>query len=167
LAIFEAKVKFADFYQQSKMPPAKVPAMAKEKKQHLNQLSSLTSRPKRNTKLTRQSKLFKAIIKAILDKKGEDVISLDLRNIPEASADFFIICQAGNATQLKAIADHIDDVVKIETGENPYKREGYQHAKWILVDYVNVVAHVMHADTRKFYQLEEMWSDAGLLEHES
>lgn len=102
----------------------------------------------------------------MLQKKGEDIISLDLRNIPEASADFFVICHADNATQLKAIADHIEDLVKQQTGETVYHREGYQHARWILVDYVNIVAHVMHSETRKFYQLEEMWSDAGMEEHQ-
>jgi ribosome-associated protein len=132
----------------------------------LNQLSSLTSRPRKNTKLTRQSRIFKAIIKAILDKKGENVLSLDMRNIPEAVADFFVICHADNATQVKAIADNIEDAVKAETGEDPYKREGYHNAKWILVDYVNIVVHVMHSDSRKFYRLEEMWSDAEQQEHE-
>lgn len=132
----------------------------------MNQVSSNTSRPKPKTRLTRQSRIFKTIIKAILDKKGEDVISLDMRRIPEAVADFLVICHADNATQVKAIADHVEDLVKAETGEFPYKREGYQHAKWILVDFVNIVVHVMHADARKFYRLEEMWNDAGLQEHQ-
>ncbi len=116
-------------------------------------------------RLTRQSKLFKSIIKGIHDKKGENVVSLDLRKVHEAVADFFIICQASNPNQVKAIADSVQEKVKTETGEIPYKYEGFHHAKWVLIDYVNVLVHVMQPEPRAFYQLEEMWSDAPLMEH--
>lgn len=116
-------------------------------------------------KLTRTSKIFKTIIQAIHDKKGENVLSLDLRKIPEAVSDFFIICEANNSTQLKAIADYIEYEVKEKCGENPYKHEGKQAMQWILIDYVNIVVHVMMPEPRKFYQLEEMWSDAPAMEH--
>ena len=132
----------------------------------MNKLNELTTR-KKNTvvRLTRSSKIFKTIINAIHEKKGENIISLDLRKIPEAVADFFIICQANSNTQLKAIADFIEFDVKEKCGENAYKHEGRQAQQWILIDYVNVVVHIMLPDTRKFYQLEEMWSDAHGVEH--
>jgi ribosome-associated protein len=132
----------------------------------LNQLQALESRTKSVTRLTRSSRVFKTIVKAIQEKKGEKIVSLDLRKIHEAVADFFIICEATTTTQVKGIADHIQDLLKEECGEIAFKHEGYQHAKWILIDYVNIVVHVMQPETRKFYQLEEMWSDAGLVEHE-
>lgn len=132
----------------------------------MNNLEALKSRKKNSlTRLTRSSKIFKAIIHAIHEKKGENVLSLDLRKIPEAVADFFIICQASNPTQLKAIADFIEYDVKEKTGETVYKHEGRQSLQWILIDYVNVVVHVMLPEPRKFYQLEEMWSDAPAMEH--
>ena len=132
----------------------------------MNNLDALKSRKKNSlTRLTRSSKIFKAIIHAIHEKKGENVVSLDLRKIPEAVADFFIICEANNSTQLKAIADYIEYDVKEKTGELVYKHEGKQGLQWILIDYVNVVVHVMLTETRKFYQLEEMWSDAPAMEH--
>lgn len=118
------------------------------------------------TKITRNSKIFKTIIQAILDKKGEHIISLDLRKIHEAAADFFIICEATSTTQVKAIADFIEDQVKQFCGESPYKQEGKQVAQWVLIDYINIVVHVMHPESRKFYQLEEMWSDAVAQTHE-
>lgn len=118
------------------------------------------------TKITRNSKIFKTIIQAILDKKGEHIISLDLRKIHEAAADFFIICEATSTTQVKAIADFIEDQVKQICGESPYKQEGKQVAQWVLIDYINIVVHVMHPESRKFYQLEEMWSDAVAQTHE-
>jgi ribosome-associated protein len=132
----------------------------------LNNLEVLQSRKKNSlTRLSRNSKIFKVIINAIHEKKGENVLSLDLRKIPEAVADFFIICQATNSTQLKAIADFIEFDVKEKTGELSYKHEGRQGEQWILIDYVNIVVHIMMPDTRKFYQLEEMWSDAPGMEH--
>lgn len=123
-------------------------------------LSVLKSREKSTiTRLTRNSKIFKTIIKAILDKKGENIVSLDLRKIPEASADFFIVCEASSTTQVKAICDSVEDLVRIDCGELPYKHEGKQALQWVLIDYVNVVVHIMHPEARKFYRLEEMWSD--------
>jgi ribosome-associated protein len=131
----------------------------------LNNLTVLNERKKSITRLTKSSKIIKTIISAIQDKKGEKIVSLDLRKIPEAVADFFIICQANSNVQLKAIADNIEEEVKDKCGEKPYKHEGRQAQQWILVDYVNVVVHIMLPEPRKFYQLEEMWSDATVLEH--
>ena len=133
----------------------------------MNNLNALNTR-KKNTivRVTRNSKIFKTIIHAIQEKKGEHIVSLDLRKIPEAVADFFIICQCSNTTQLRAIADFIETDVKEKCLETAYKHEGRQGQQWILIDYVNVVVHVMLPEPRKFYQLEEMWSDAPLMEHE-
>ena len=127
----------------------------------MEQLASLTNRKKKSAaRLTKNSKIIKTIIAAIQEKKGEHIISLDLRKINEAVADFFIVCEAGNQPQIKAIADNVEDRVKEKCGETPYHQEGRQKLQWVLVDYVNVVVHVMLSETRKFYRLEEMWSDA-------
>lgn len=128
----------------------------------MEQLSILTTRRKRSSagRLTRNSKLLKSIIHAIQEKKGENIISLDLRKIPEAVADFFIVCEAQSTTQVKAIADYIEFYTKENIKEIPYRTEGQQTGHWVLIDYVNVVVHVMQPETRKFYKLEEMWGDA-------
>ena len=132
----------------------------------MNNLTLLADRKKSTIKkLTKSSKIIKAIIHAIQEKKGNNIVSLDLRKIPEAVADFFIICEATNSTQLKAIADFVEEDVKKKCGETAYKHEGRQAQQWILIDYVNVVVHIMMPDTRKFYRLEEMWSDASVTEH--
>lgn len=132
----------------------------------MNNLTVLANRKKNSpTRLTRNSKILKTIVKAIQEKKGEKTISLDLRKIPEAVSDFFIICEATNSTQLKAIADSVEYEVKQNCGELPYKHEGRQGEQWILIDYVNIVVHVMLPEPRKFYSLEEMWSDAPSMEH--
>jgi ribosome-associated protein len=131
----------------------------------LEQLSVLGTRTKGITKLTRSSKIFKTIIKAILDKKGEEIVSLDLRKIPEAVADFFIICEASSTTQVKAIGDFIEYEVKENCSENPYKHEGKSTAQWVLIDYVTIVVHIMHPEARRFYRIEDMWSDAPSQTH--
>lgn len=127
-------------------------------------LEVLASRKKGAARLNRNSKILKSIIKAIQEKKGENTVSLDLRKIPEAVADFFIICEANNQPQIRAIADSVEDFVKKNCGENPYRHEGKQNLQWVLIDYVNVVVHIMMPEQRKFYKLEEMWSDAPLEE---
>lgn len=132
----------------------------------MEQLSKLVNRkPNSVSRLTRNSKIFKTIIHAIQQKKGENIVSLDLRKIPEAVTDFFIICQASSTTQVRAIADHVELLVKEQCQETPFRHEGQQAAQWVLVDYINVVVHVMQEETRNFYKLEEMWSDAQVTDH--
>ncbi len=130
----------------------------------LTQLDVLTKRKKTVTRLTRNSKIFKSIIKAIQDKKGENIISLDLRKIDEAVTDFFIVCEASNQPQIRAIADSIIMDVKNNCDDIPFQHEGKEKLQWVLIDYVNIVVHIMLPETRRFYKLEEMWSDAVLEE---
>lgn len=125
----------------------------------------LTKRKRSVVRLTRNSKIFKTIIRAIQEKKGENIVSLDLRKIQEAVADFFIICEANNQPQIKAIAEYVEEQVKKQSHERPYHHEGKGNMQWVLIDYINVVVHIMMPETRKFYKLEEMWSDAVLDEH--
>ena len=125
-----------------------------------------TRKPKRAARLTKNSKFFKTIIQAIQEKKGERIVSLDLRKIHEAVADYFIICEASSHTQVKAIADFVEVEVKQACGELQYKHEGIQALQWVLIDYVNVVVHVMLPESRRFYKLEDMWSDGGSEEHD-
>jgi ribosome-associated protein len=134
-----------------------------QKQIHLTAPHVLAARRNGISRVTKSSKILKTITKAIQDKKGENIVSLDLRKIPEAIAEFFIVCEAGSHVQVKAIAERVEDLVKRECGENPYKVEGYQALQWVLIDYVNIVVHVFLAETRRFYRLEEMWSD-GVLE---
>jgi len=133
----------------------------------LSTLPVLNSRAKEKVvaRINRNSKLFKTILQALTDKKASHIVSLDLRKIPEAVADFFVICEASSTTQVKAIADHVEYSVREACKEAPYRHEGTQALQWVLVDYVNVVVHIFQPETRKFYRLEEMWSDASVLEH--
>jgi len=129
-------------------------------------LSVLATRKKKTARLTKNSKLIKTIINAIQEKKGENIISLDLRKVNEAVADFFIICEASNQPQVRAISEFVEEEIKKHCDEYPYRHEGLKNLQWVLIDYVNVVVHVMLSETRKFYKLEEMWSDGAVEEHE-
>ena len=100
------------------------------------------------------------IVKAIQEKKGNRIKLMDLREIDSAVTDFFVICSAQSDTQVDAIFRSIDEVVKKELGMDPYQIEGTDYSNWILLDYVDVVAHVFKEEIRTFYKLEDLWADA-------
>lgn len=128
----------------------------------MEQISKVANSSTKSTirRLNKNSRILKSIIHAIEEKKGEHIVLLDLRRIPEAVADFFIVCEASSSIQVRAIADYVEYHVKEQLAEIPYRHEGMQSAQWVLIDYVNVVVHVMLPESRRFYRLEEMWSDA-------
>ena len=99
-----------------------------------------------------------AIAKAALDKKGEDVMVLDVRGLT-SYADYFVVVTAESDRQASAIADHLEQTMK-EQGVSKVGVEGYESGRWILVDYGDVVAHVMNRESRGFYDLEGLWADA-------
>lgn len=96
---------------------------------------------------------------AILDKKGRDVISLDLRKIKDTASDFFIVTHGDSNTQVKAIYNSVIDGA-LKKGFKPYHTEGIRNSEWVIVDFVDVVVHIFHRDKRDFYGLEDLWSDA-------
>jgi len=104
--------------------------------------------------------LAESVVRGILEKKGSNVRWLDLRGIENAVCDYFVICEANSNTQVEAIADSVEDTVKKELNQRPYRSEGWENALWILIDYVNVVVHVFERETRYFYNLESLWADA-------
>lgn len=106
--------------------------------------------------------LAKKISKLMLDKKAEEVKILDIRNLTTV-ADYFVVCSASSDTQVKAIADHISKETK-KMDERPWHSEGYTNMNWILLDFVDVVAHIFITDVRKFYNLEGLWADAEVTE---
>ncbi|MDA9181670.1 ribosome silencing factor [bacterium] len=105
------------------------------------------------------------IIDAIQDIKGKNIVSLDLRNLAEAPADFFIICEGDSTTQVSALAGNVIKRVKDELGVIPGNREGMINAKWVLVDYFNTIVHIFYPETRQFYDLEDLWNDAEITEY--
>ena len=115
---------------------------------------------KQNNKKDESAVLADVVVKGILEKKGKNVICLDLKNISTAVCDYFIICEADSSTQVESIAKSVDHEVKKTLDENPYHSEGFENAEWILIDYINVVVHIFQKDAREFYNLESLWADA-------
>ena len=109
---------------------------------------------------TSSRQLSELAIAGLLEKKGEDIVVLDLSDIDGAVSDFFIICHGNNRPQVEALVDSVDETVKKATGQNPYHVEGVQNAEWVLIDYVDIVVHVFREETRRFFRLEELWGDA-------
>jgi ribosome-associated protein len=107
------------------------------------------------------------IIDAIQDIKGKNIVKLDLRKLNDRPTDFFIICEGDSSTQVKAISDSIGRKIKDKMGLNPTHREGVEGAKWVLVDYFETVVHVFYPETREFYDIEELWSDASVTNYEN
>lgn len=120
---------------------------------------------KRPPELTLRSKIMKSILFAIREKKGTDIVSLNLKKIPQSVSDYFILCSATNHIQLKAIADYIEETVWKECGQKPYKTDGHKGQQWIVLDYIDIVIHCMLPELRNTYNLEELWHDAQRKEH--
>jgi ribosome-associated protein len=102
--------------------------------------------------------LARKIAEAALTKKASDVIVMDLRKL-HAPADYFVLCSADSDTHVKAVADGIRDLLE-KSGVSVWHQEGYRSLQWVLLDYVDVVAHVFHKEIRSFYNLERLWRDA-------
>jgi ribosome-associated protein len=111
--------------------------------------------------------LIDLIIDSIQDIKGKNIVKLDLRELDSSPTDYFIICEGDSNTQIKAIASNINKRVKQELNVYPSSREGIEDSNWVLVDYFDVVVHVFYPATRKFYDLEDLWSDAKFTEYEN
>ena len=101
--------------------------------------------------------LDKAICEAASDKKARDIVSMDMRELTP-TCDYFVVCSANTATQVRAIADNIEEKLA-EQGESFLHKEGYREGEWILMDYGDVVFHLFDRESRSFYDLERIWRD--------
>jgi ribosome-associated protein len=111
-------------------------------------------------------KLSQAIVKGMQEKKAIDIVVMDLRKVKNAVADFFVLCSGSSDKQIDAIAESIDQEVYKAMKENPWHTEGKNNKEWMLLDYINVVAHVFRKDRRTFFALEKLWGDAEITEIE-
>ncbi len=107
-------------------------------------------------------KLIETIVGAIQDKKGKDIVSLDLSGFDGAICSHFVVCNADSTTQVTAIADSVEQAVEEKLGEKVWRVEGKQTGLWVAMDYMDVVVHIFTTELRSFYKLEELWADAPL-----
>lgn len=110
--------------------------------------------------------LLYCIVEGIREIKGKDITVLDLRKIQNAVCEYYVICTGDSNTHVAAIADGLAEHVRIKMNEKPWHTEGLSNADWVLVDYVSIAVHVFRKETREFYDLESLWADAIITEHE-
>ncbi len=116
-------------------------------------------RPKKESTKEQTMSLLDAIVDGMKEKKAKNITIINLSKLEHRVADYFVICDADSTTHVHAIADSLEECVMKNTKERPYHSEGYQNAEWILVDYVNIVAHIFMRETREFYNIEGLWAD--------
>lgn len=128
--------------------------MSKTSPQADQQFTSVNDR-----KTADSDKLIEVITEALLDRKAEDIIVLDVHELTTL-ADKFIICHANTDVQIKAIADNVNKETNENLNEKAWKEEGRETRRWVILDYVNVVVHIFKKELRDYYALERMWNDA-------
>ena len=102
------------------------------------------------------------IIKGILEKKGHEVVCIDLSQVENAICDCFVICHGDSSTQVNAIAESVEKETTEQLSMRPYSVEGKGNAEWVLLDYGQAIVHVFQKPFRKHYQLEELWGDGKI-----
>ncbi len=107
-------------------------------------------------------RLAELVVKGMQEKKAADIVVINLKSLKNAVSDYFVIASATSDTQLDAIATSIEEEVFKLAGQNPWQSEGRTNNEWVLLDYVDVVAHIFLKDKREFYALEELWGDASI-----
>ena len=103
---------------------------------------------------------LKVIADAMLEKKAQEVVSLDLRPIGTAISDFFMVCNADSAPAVVAIADNIEERMIEKCRRKVLRTQGKENAFWVILDYGDIVVHVFQTPYRSFYRLEDLWADA-------
>ena len=112
-------------------------------------------------------RLINTIVEGIQDKKGKDIVSLDLTGFDGAICSHFVVCNADSTAQVAAIADGIEEKVFETLKEWPWRVEGKQTGLWVALDYVDVIVHIFQSELRDYYRLEELWADAPMIKYES
>ncbi|MFH0896360.1 MAG: ribosome silencing factor [Bacteroidota bacterium] len=106
--------------------------------------------------------LTNLVVKALLDKKGNDIVTMNMKPLPSSVCDCFVICHGNSKTQVDALAESVIATVKKEMGVFTTHKEGFENSEWILLDYFDVVVHIFQEEFRGFYQLEKLWADAEM-----
>ncbi|MGH2623518.1 MAG: ribosome silencing factor [Sphingobacterium sp.] len=119
----------------------------------------------KNTLLS--EKLADVVIHGMQEKKGNDIVRLDMREINGALSDYFVICHADSHVQVNAIAKSVEEEVYKAFQQDPWQREGLGNGEWILLDFVDVVVHIFMTEKRAHYRIEDLWGDAQVSNYQS
>ncbi len=127
-----------------------------------NKKKTSTRRPKKSSSPKQTSTLLDSVVEGMQERKAKNIVILNLSEIENRVTDYFVICDADSNTHVNSIADSIEDTVLKLTGEKAYHTEGRQNGEWILIDYINIVAHVFLREAREHYNIEGLWGDAQI-----
>lgn len=114
----------------------------------------------KDTKTQLSGKLAEAAVLGMQEKKGNDIVRLDMRSIHATLSDYFVICHADSTIQVNAIAKSVEEEVFKAFGQDPWRKEGHANGEWILLDFVDVVVHIFKTEKRSHYGIEDLWGDA-------
>jgi len=112
--------------------------------------------------LTFQGNLEELIIQALIEKKGEQIICIDLKAMRHVLFDYFIICTGNSKPHMETLSDFVQEITKKQAGIKPAYVEGRANGEWILLDYFNIIVHIFQPEIRQFYNIESLWSDAPI-----
>ena len=115
---------------------------------------------------TAAEQLAEVAVKGLEDKKGLEIVRLDLRDVEGAISDFFVICSGTSDKHVQALSRSVEDMLRKEENDKPINIEGYSAGEWVLLDYVNVVVHIFQRDRRDFFDIEGLWGDAEVKKYE-
>lgn len=127
----------------------------------------VSKRPKKTSTPKQTSSLLEAVVEGMREKKGKNITILNLVGIENRVTDYFVVCDADSNTHVNSIADSVEEIVEKIAKEKAYHSEGHQNGEWILIDYINVVAHVFLREAREHYNIEGLWGDAEITQVEN
>lgn len=121
----------------------------------------------KNKAVHKSTRISEIVIQGIQEKKGSEIVRLDLRNLHSSVSDYYVVCHATSATQVKAIAQSVEEEVYKAFELSPWRKEGLQLGEWIILDYVDVVVHIFKTEKREYYGIEDLWGDAEIQSYQS
>jgi|SRR5690606_956779 len=120
-----------------------------------------------NKRSSLSTRLSEVVIHGMQEKKGNEIVRLDLRNVHSSLSDYFVICHADSSIQVNALARSVEEEVYKALRQEPWRKEGFEHGEWILLDFVDVVVHIFKTDKRKYFGIEDLWGDAEMEYYQS
>jgi ribosome-associated protein len=121
---------------------------------------------KKKSRKAETEALVKEIVNGLLEKKGKEIVTLDLRKIENAVTDFYVVASGDSNTHVNALAGSVEEEVRKALKDKPWHVEGTSNAEWVLMDYVNVVVHIFQREPRDHYNIEGLWADAVVKEYD-
>ena len=112
--------------------------------------------------MKKKNPLVEAIVQGMQDKKGKNIVVVDLSEIPDTICGYFVIATGGSPSQIQALVRSIGDKALEQVQQKPLAVDGLQHAQWVAMDYADVIVHIMLPEERAFYDIEHLWADAEL-----